>query len=198
MRGSRAISRGFVLPDMPESFGAPSFDDPYWANVLEMCNETGTPINFHLNAAINPEGLTWKSFGFEKALAVVSNMFYIGNLATMGNWMVSGLLDRYSKLKIGLIESGMGWIPFGIGSLSLKYPNKRIFTISSSHANHFMGTLFQSATSLAAPDYQQALLACVAPPPTIRHHRRQAGSGAGSFRAPAIDRTCAPPHRPWR
>lgn len=77
--------KGFVLPDTPESFGVPSFDDVYWAPFLEMCNATGTPINFHLNAAIDPNALTWKSFGFEKALAVVSNMFYIGNLATMGN-----------------------------------------------------------------------------------------------------------------
>jgi len=113
--------RGFVLPDTPESFGAPSFDQPYWADFLEMCNATGTPLNFHLNAAIDPGALTWKSFGFEKALAVVSNMFYIGNLATMGNWMVSGLLDRYPKLKIGLIESGMGWIPFGIEAMEHQF-----------------------------------------------------------------------------
>jgi predicted TIM-barrel fold metal-dependent hydrolase len=26
--------------------------------------------------------------------------------------MVSGLLDKYPKLKIGLIESGSGWVPF--------------------------------------------------------------------------------------
>jgi predicted TIM-barrel fold metal-dependent hydrolase len=41
-------------------------------------------------------------------------MFSIGNAATMGNWMVSGRLDRYPKLKIGLIESGMGWVPFAL------------------------------------------------------------------------------------
>jgi predicted TIM-barrel fold metal-dependent hydrolase len=113
--------KGFVLPDTPESFGAPSFDDAYWAPFLEMCDATGTPLNFHLNAAIDPNALTWRSFGFEKALAVASNMFYIGNLATMGNWMVSGLLDTYPKLKIGLIESGMGWIPFGIEAMEHQF-----------------------------------------------------------------------------
>jgi predicted TIM-barrel fold metal-dependent hydrolase len=30
----------------------------------------------------------------------------------MSNFMVSGLLDKYTKLKIGLIESGAGWVPF--------------------------------------------------------------------------------------
>lgn len=113
--------RGFVLPDTPEAIGVPCFDDPYWAEFLQLCNDTGTPLNFHLNAAIDPTKLTWKSFGFEKALAVASNMFYIGNLATMGNWMVSGLLDRYPQLKIGLIESGMGWIPFGVEAMEHQF-----------------------------------------------------------------------------
>ncbi|CAN7627368.1 amidohydrolase family protein [Phenylobacterium sp. LjRoot225] len=113
--------KGFVLPDTPETLGVPSFDDPYWTAFLELCNDTGTPINFHLNAAIDPNKLVWKSFSFEKAISVASNMFYIGNLATMGNWMVSGLLDRHPKLKIGLIESGMGWIPFGVEAMEHQF-----------------------------------------------------------------------------
>ncbi len=113
--------RGFVVPDMPESLGIPSFDDPYWTPFLEMCNATGAPLNFHLNAAINPNALVWKSHSFERALAVASNMFYIGNLATMGNWMVSGLLDKHPDLKIGLIESGLGWLPFGIEALEHQF-----------------------------------------------------------------------------
>jgi len=113
--------RGFVLPDTPEAVGVPCFDDPYWTAFLELCNDTGTPINFHLNSSIDPSKLSWKSFGFEKNLAVVSQMFYIANLATMGNWMVSGLLDRHPRLKIGLIESGMGWIPFGIEAIEWQF-----------------------------------------------------------------------------
>ena len=113
--------KGFVLPDTPEVLGVPCYDDPYWTYFLELCNDTGTPINFHLNAAIDPNKLVWKSFSFEKAISVASNMFYIGNLATMGNWMVSGLLDRHPKLKIGLIESGMGWIPFGVEAMEHQF-----------------------------------------------------------------------------
>jgi len=113
--------KGFVLPDTPETLGVPCYDDIYWADFLSLCNDNNIPINFHLNAAINPTTLTWKSFGFEKSLAVASNMFYIGNLATMGNWMVSGLLDTYPKLKIGLIESGMGWVPFGVEAMEHQF-----------------------------------------------------------------------------
>lgn len=120
--------KGFVLPDTPERLGLPSFLDDYWTPFLEMCDSEGIPLNFHLNAAIDPNVLIWKGFDFEQALSVVATMFSIGNAATMGNWMVSGRLDRHPNLKIGLIESGMGWVPFAIEAYEHQFremlPNK--------------------------------------------------------------------------
>jgi uncharacterized protein len=113
--------KGFVLPDTPERLGIPSFMHDHWDGFLDLCNESGASLNFHLNAAIDPTVLTWQGFGFEQTLAVAATMFHIGNAATMGNWMVSGRLDRHTKLKIGLIESGMGWIPFAIEALEHQF-----------------------------------------------------------------------------
>jgi predicted TIM-barrel fold metal-dependent hydrolase len=113
--------KGFVLPDTPERVGVPSFMHDYWTPFLEMCSDTGTPINFHLNSAVDPNTITWEGFGFEQTLAVVATMFSIGNAATLGNWMVSGRLDRHPNLKIGLIESGMGWVPFAVEALEHQF-----------------------------------------------------------------------------
>ncbi len=113
--------KGFVLPDTPERVGVPSFTRDYWDTFLQMCNDTGTPLNFHLNAAIDPSTLTWQGFEFEQMISVVATMFSIGNAATLGNWMVSGRLDQFPKLKIGLIESGMGWVPFAIEALEHQF-----------------------------------------------------------------------------
>jgi uncharacterized protein len=113
--------KGIVLPDTPERLKIPSFLDDYWTPLLELCSDRGVPINFHLNAAIDPNTLTWEGFAFEQTLSVVATMFSIGNAATLGNWMVSGRLDRHPKLKIGLIESGMGWVPFAIEALEHQF-----------------------------------------------------------------------------
>lgn len=114
--------KGFVLPDTPERLKiVPSFLDDYWTPLLELCADRGAPINFHLNAAIDPNTLVWEGFAFEQTLSVVATMFSIGNAATLGNWMVSGRLDRHPKLKIGLIESGMGWVPFAIEALEHQF-----------------------------------------------------------------------------
>jgi predicted TIM-barrel fold metal-dependent hydrolase len=114
--------KGFVLPDTPErAAGIPSYMQDYWTPFLEFCNDTGLSLNFHLNAAIDPNALTWEGFAFEQTLSVVATMFSIGNAATLGNWMVSGRLDQHPKLKIGLIESGMGWVPFAIEALEHQF-----------------------------------------------------------------------------
>lgn len=113
--------KGFVLPDTPERLGIPSYLHDYWTPFLEMCADRGAPINFHLNAAIDPNALTWEGFAFEQTLSVVATMFSIGNAATLGNWIVSGRLDRHPKLKIGLIESGMGWVPFALEALEHQF-----------------------------------------------------------------------------
>lgn len=113
--------KGLVLPDTPERVGVPSFNHDYWNGVLEMLEATGTSINFHLNSAVDPNTLTWEGFQFEQTLSVVATMFSIGNAATLGNWMVSGRLDQYPKLKIGLIESGMGWVPFAVEALEHQF-----------------------------------------------------------------------------
>lgn len=113
--------KGFVLPDTPERLKIPSFVHEYWTPLLEMCADRGVPINFHLNAAIDPNALTWEGFAFEQTLSVVATMYSIGNAATLGNWIVSGRLDRHPKLKIGLIESGMGWVPFALEALEHQF-----------------------------------------------------------------------------
>lgn len=138
--------KGFVLPDTPEKLGIPAFDQPYWAPFFEMIEARGAPINFHLNAAINPNDLAWDSFEFEQKLSVVATMFSIGNAATLGNWMVSGMLDRYPKLKIGLIESGMGWVPFAVEALEHQFnemlPNKQKFKLQRRPWDYFRDHFF--------------------------------------------------------
>lgn len=104
--------KGFTFPDKPEMFGIPGYADEWWAPVLEMLNDTGTPITFHINAAVDPSTVLWEGFPFQEKLTIYPVMHSLACSATIGNWIVSGLLDRYPKLKIGLIEAGVGWVPF--------------------------------------------------------------------------------------
>jgi predicted TIM-barrel fold metal-dependent hydrolase len=110
--------KGVVMPDRPERVGVSGFIgpdgkvSPYWEGFFEACESTGTPLNFHLNSALDADSAIWDNLGFDQRLPIHAMLHHMGTCATMANFMVSGLLDRFPKLKIGLIESGSGWVPF--------------------------------------------------------------------------------------
>ncbi len=114
--------KGVVLPDRPERLsegylGTDGKVNPFWEEVLDICNSTGMPINFHLNSSLDAESAIWDNLGFDQKLPISALIHHIGCAATMSNFMVSGILDKYPKLKIGLIESGAGWVPFWLEAM---------------------------------------------------------------------------------
>jgi len=110
--------RGVTLGD-PANFGVPGFTTDHWQPFWEYCNANHVPINFHIGGTrgIDSFSAVWDDYGQEKHLALASTLFYLANWATIGNFMISGLFDRYSNLKIVSAESGIGWIPFALDAL---------------------------------------------------------------------------------
>ena len=43
--------------------------------------------------------------------------FAFDNMATYGHFVFGGILDRFPKLRLGLLESNAGWVPFWLGRL---------------------------------------------------------------------------------
>ena len=48
-------------------------------------------------------------------------MLFINNGRVMGNLILSGLLDRYTKVKFVSVESGIGWMPFLLEAIDYEY-----------------------------------------------------------------------------
>lgn len=118
--------KGVVMPDRPERLsegfiGKDGRVSKFWEDVLQTCNDTGMALNFHLNTAMDPTAVIWENFGFAQRLPIGALVTHMGCVATMANFMVSGLLDRFENLKIGLIESGAGWVPFALEALEHQF-----------------------------------------------------------------------------
>jgi predicted TIM-barrel fold metal-dependent hydrolase len=114
--------KGIVLPDRPERLsqgyiGSDGKVSPFWEEVFDICNATGTPINYHLNASLDANSAIWDNLGFDQRLPIHALIHHVGCGATMSNLMVSGILDKYPNLKVGLIESGSGWVPFWLEAM---------------------------------------------------------------------------------
>lgn len=122
--------KGVVLPDRPERvvagyLGPDGKVSPFWEEFFDICNATGTPLNFHINSSLDTSSAVWDNLGFDQKLPITAMLHTLGVTATMSNFMASGILDQYENLKIGLIESGIGWVPFVLEMLDHQFAEFR-------------------------------------------------------------------------
>ena len=120
-RAAKMGLRGIVMCSDPDSIGLPDLADDAWTPFWEICNDTEMPVNFHIGAsetAFNMFGrAAWPSMGSRRKLALGSAGLFFENSRVIGNMLYSGILERFSKVKIVSVESGIGWIPFMLEAL---------------------------------------------------------------------------------
>lgn len=111
--------KGFVIGDRPELFGLPDYRDAHWEPLWDFCNATGQPLSIHIG---NSQGGThyavpWSSHKRDAARVISTTLLMMYNAGPIANFLLSGLFDRYEKLKIVSVESGIGWIPYVLEQL---------------------------------------------------------------------------------
>lgn len=121
-RAHRLGLRGLNINSDPHLFRRPNGEmlpdlgQEYWYPMWEACEHYNMPINFHIGASeesmdfVGHQG--WPGLHQDMRSGLGGAMLFINNGKTMGNLMLSGLLDRFTKLQFVSVESGLGWIPF--------------------------------------------------------------------------------------
>jgi len=113
--------KGVVMSADPQATGLPDLAEPHWDPVWEALEECGLPLNFHIGASATQRSYfgsaSWPSFSNDKKLALGSAMLQLGNARVLANIIFSGICDRFPRLKIVSVESGIGWIPFFLEGL---------------------------------------------------------------------------------
>lgn len=103
----------------------PTLGSEKWNPMWEACEALDLPVNFHIGASEQVMDWfgdqAWPDFDPDIALRIGSTMIFVNNGRVMINLIMSGLLDRYEKLKLVSVESGLGWIPFTLEALDAQY-----------------------------------------------------------------------------
>jgi predicted TIM-barrel fold metal-dependent hydrolase len=105
----RNAARGYTavtLPEQPHRIGMPSIFSGFWDPILEACQDTDTVVCLHVGSS----GLAAMPAEAPQ-LELASTLFSSMSLTTCAEWLWSGVLTRFPRLKVVLAEGGIGWVP---------------------------------------------------------------------------------------
>jgi predicted TIM-barrel fold metal-dependent hydrolase len=104
-RGVKAVA----FSELPAALGLPSIHDRdgYWLPFIEACDETGTVICIHTGSSS-----TMPKTSSDSPKCVTTASASVNSQLSMTDWLFSGLLVRFPRLKLAFSESQIGWMPY--------------------------------------------------------------------------------------
>ena len=118
--------RGINMSSDPQDLGAPDLANRAWDPLWEVCEDLELPVHFHIGSSLTAMNFYgqyfWESQDEFVKPAIGGSMLFIGNARVVINTIFSGLFDRFPKLKMVSVESGIGWVPFILETMDWELP----------------------------------------------------------------------------
>jgi predicted TIM-barrel fold metal-dependent hydrolase len=115
-RAKKLGLRGINMTSDPQDLGSPDLANRAWDPLWEVCADIHMPVHFHIgssNTAMDFFGkYFWPSQDEYVKPAIGGGMLFLNSARVVMNTIFSGVFDRYPKLTMVAVESGIGWIPF--------------------------------------------------------------------------------------
>ena len=109
-RAAEMGMRGILFTGEPQRFGQPFLGDQHWDPLWAVAQEAGLPVHFHIGGG--EDDMMSQIRGNATAYLYLKNAIQVADLITCG------LLDRFPDLKFVSVESGCGWVPFVLESVT--------------------------------------------------------------------------------
>jgi predicted TIM-barrel fold metal-dependent hydrolase len=119
-RGCHAVA----FTELPANLGLPSLHDPerHWDPFLAACDETRTTINMHIGS-----GSRMPTTSPDAPSGVSIALTSLNAYMAMADWLLSGVLARFTHIKIAFSESQVGWMPFLIERLDHLFTSSKVW-----------------------------------------------------------------------
>ena len=102
-RGVRAVA----FSELPSWLGLPSIHTRHWDPFFQACNETKTVLCMHIGS-----GTKTVTTSPDAPTVVAANLIACNSVASMIDWLFSGVFDRFPDIQLLYAESQIGWIPY--------------------------------------------------------------------------------------
>jgi predicted TIM-barrel fold metal-dependent hydrolase len=102
-RGCHAV----CFSEIPPHLGLPSIHTPHWDPFFAECEETETTVCMHIGSssrmpATSPDAPN----------AVAATLSFNNAMASLSDYLFSGVLVRFPRLKLAYSEGQIGWLPY--------------------------------------------------------------------------------------
>ena len=108
--------RGINMTSDPQDAGSPDLANRAWDRLWEVCEALHMPVHFHIgssNTAMDFFGnYFWASHDEYVKPAIGGSMLFLNSARVVINTIFAGIFDRFPKLEMVAVESGIGWVPF--------------------------------------------------------------------------------------
>jgi predicted TIM-barrel fold metal-dependent hydrolase len=108
-------ARAAHLPLYPMDLGFPGYWDSVYDPLWSVLSETGMPVSQHV--ASNAYLATLRAADPTPMRGVMHALPNIFMAESIGFWIVTGILERFPKLKVVMVEAGLGWLPYWLARL---------------------------------------------------------------------------------
>jgi len=102
-RGVRAVA----FSELPTYLNLPSIHSGHWDPFFRACAETGTVVCMHIGS-----GTKTPQASPDAPDAVAATIIFGNSVASMADYLLSGVLHRMPTLKLMYAECQIGWIPY--------------------------------------------------------------------------------------
>jgi predicted TIM-barrel fold metal-dependent hydrolase len=102
-KGSFAVA----FSENPARLRLPSIHNPHWDPFFAACEASDTVVNLHIGSSS-----TFPITSLDAPRAVSLALTSQGAIHALADWLCSGVLDRFTRLRVALSEGQVGWIPF--------------------------------------------------------------------------------------
>jgi predicted TIM-barrel fold metal-dependent hydrolase len=102
-RGVRAVA----FSELPAYLGLPGLHGGDWDPFFRACEETGTVVCMHIGS-----GTKTPQTSADAPEAVPATIIFGNSIASMTDFLFSGVLNRFPRLNLLYAEAQIGWIPY--------------------------------------------------------------------------------------
>jgi predicted TIM-barrel fold metal-dependent hydrolase len=103
VRGVHAV----CFSEIPAHLGLPSVHSGYWDPFFAACEETDTTVCMHIGSSSKMPVTS-----SDAPPAVAATLSFNNAMASLSDFLFSGVLVRFPRLKLAYSEGQMGWLPY--------------------------------------------------------------------------------------